>query len=112
MDQITLENIYPLNHRQEALLDAGYAPDAKELTETWNFVLHGQLSEATFAAAWEKICERHPALRTTLVWKRVERALQVVQREARLSLKHYDWRELTPAQQRAEFVKLIQKEEE
>ena len=42
MDQITLENVYPLNPRQEALLlEAGYAPDAKELTEIWNFVLRG-----------------------------------------------------------------------
>ena len=42
MDQIILENVYPLNRRQEALLmEAGYAPDAKELTEVCNFVLLG-----------------------------------------------------------------------
>ena len=89
MDQIILENVYPLNRRQEALLmEAGYAPDAKELTEVWNFVLRGELSEAVFAAAWEKVCERHPSLSTTLVWKRVEKPLQVVQGKTRLPLKH------------------------
>src|SRR5829696_1606565 len=113
MDQITVENVYPLNRRQEALLlEAGYAPDAKELTEIWNFVLRCELSEAMFAAAWEKVCERHPILCTTLVWKRVEKPLQVVQRKTRLPLKHYDWRELIPAQQFAEFVTLIRKENE
>ncbi|HEX6718884.1 MAG TPA: amino acid adenylation domain-containing protein [Pyrinomonadaceae bacterium] len=113
MDQITVENVYPLNHRQETLLlEAGYAPDAKELTETWNFVLRGELSEAMFGAAWEKVCERHVALRTMLVWKRVETPLQVVQRKTRLPLKYYDWRELTPAQQFAEFVTLVRKESE
>ena len=113
MDQIILENVYPLNRRQEALLlEAGYAPDAKELTEIWNFVLRGKLSKATFAAAWEKTCERHPSLCMTLVWKRVEKPLQVMQRNTRLHLKHYDWRELTPAQQFAEFTTLIRKENE
>jgi amino acid adenylation domain-containing protein len=113
MDQITVENVYPLNPRQETLLrETGYAPDAKELTETWNFVLRGELSEVMFAAAWEKVCLRHPALCTTVVWKRVEKPLQVVQRQARLPLKYYDWRELTPARQFAEFVKLIRNEQE
>ena len=113
MDQITVENVYPLSRRQEALLlEAGYAPDAKELTEIWNFVLRGELSEEMFAAAWKKVCERHPSLSTTLVWKRVEKPLQVVQRKTQLPLKHYDWRELTPAQQFAEFVTLIGKENE
>jgi hypothetical protein len=112
MDQITLENVYPLTRRQEALLEQGYAPDASELTETWDFVLRGQLAQETFTAAWERVCERHRALCTALVWKRVERPLQVVQRKARLPLKYYDWRELTPAQQFAEFVKLIRNEHE
>src|ERR1043165_2873844 len=113
VDQITLENVYPLNQRQRVLLlDAGYAPDARELTETWSFVLRGELSQARFAAAWEEICKRHLALCTTLVWKRVERPLQIVQRQARMPLRYFDWRELKPAQQFAEFVKLVREEEE
>ncbi len=113
MDQITLANVYPLTQRQKVLLlDAGYVADAKELTETWNFVLRGKLSETMFGAAWENICERHRALRTALVWKRVKSPLQVVKKQARMSLKHYDWRELTPTQQFAEFRKLIQEENE
>ena len=112
MDQITVENVYPLNQRQKVLLDAGYAPDARELTGTWNFVLRGELSEAGFAAAWEEVCRRHRELCTTLVWKRVETPLQIVQRQARVPLHYYDWRELGPDAQFAEFVKLIRSEEE
>ena len=113
LDQITVENIYPLNQRQKALLvDAGYAPDARELTETWNFVWRGLLAEEAFAAAWEEVCKQHPVLCTTLVWKRVERPLQIVQRQARMALNHYDWREFTPVEQFAEFVKLVHSEEE
>jgi hypothetical protein len=113
LDQITVENISPLDQRQKVLLlDAGYAPDAQELTETWNFVLRGELSEAKFAAAWEEVCKRHRVLCTTLIWKRVERPLQIAQRQARLPLNYYDWRVLAPAAQVAEFVKLIRQEEE
>jgi hypothetical protein len=112
VDQITVENVYPLNQRQKVLLDAGNAPDARELTGTWNFVLRGELSEAGFAAAWEEVCRRHRELCTTLVWKRVETPLQIVQRQARVPLHYYDWRELAPEAQFAEFVKLIRSEDE
>src|SRR5712692_10616842 len=101
MDLRTLENVYPLTRRQEAfLLDGGYAPDAKELSERWGCVLRGPLSDATFVAAWEKVCER------------VERPLQVVQRQVRLPLKQYDWHGMTAARQFAEFATLLRKEDE
>ena len=89
MDQISLlANVYPLTQRQKVLLlDAGYAPDAKELTGRWNFVLHGQLSETIFAAAWENVCERHLALCTALIWKRVKNPLQFVKPRVRMPLK-------------------------
>src|SRR3569832_1415797 len=65
MDQITLANVYPLTQRQKVLLlEAGYVPGARELTERWNSVLRGLLSETMFAAAWENVCARHLAFRT------------------------------------------------
>src|SRR5690242_21144098 len=94
------------------LVDAGFAPDARALTETWSFVLRGHVAEASFAAAWEEVCKRHAVLCTTLVWKRVAQPLQIVQRQARMAVNHYDWRELTPVAQFVEFGKLVRSEEE
>ncbi|HEY3580382.1 MAG TPA: amino acid adenylation domain-containing protein, partial [Pyrinomonadaceae bacterium] len=112
LDQITVENVSPLNQRQKVLLaDAGMTPDARELTETWSFVLRGRVDEE-FVAAWEEVCKRRAMLRTSLVWKRVEKPLQIEQRQARIAVNHFDWRELTAVEQFAEFGKLVRSEEE
>ncbi|HEX8177813.1 MAG TPA: condensation domain-containing protein, partial [Pyrinomonadaceae bacterium] len=62
-----------------------------------------RLNVAAFEAAWQRVIERHTALRTAFVWKKSEQPLQVVVRRVSLPLRTYDWRSLSAPQQQEKF---------
>ncbi len=55
--------------------------------------IKGDLNFQSFEKAWKSVIDRHSALRTSFVWKRLERMLQVVQKNVDISIEFYDWRE-------------------
>ena len=57
-------------------------------------VLEGPLDTAAFAAAWQRVTDRHTTLRTGFLWKDAARPLQLVRREAELPWTLEDWRGL------------------
>src|SRR5206468_6286238 len=65
-----VEDLYPLAPMQEGLLfHSLYAGEGADLYfEQLTAGLEGPLDEPTFAAAWRRVIERHPALRTGFVW--------------------------------------------
>ncbi|HEV2706447.1 MAG TPA: amino acid adenylation domain-containing protein, partial [Pyrinomonadaceae bacterium] len=103
MDTRNIEDIYPLSARQEHIFAQPMpAPDdeaaaAIELSGL-RVAVYEDLEPETFAGAWRKVCERHAALRTRFVWKRVERPLQIVHREVKLPLEEHDWRACSTAE--------------
>ena len=56
----------------------------------------GPLDVSAFAAAWQRVVERHTALRTGFLWREVERPLQLVRRGAQLPWMVEDWRGVPP----------------
>jgi amino acid adenylation domain-containing protein len=70
--------------------------------------LQGSFAADSFEKAWQTIVDRHAILRTSVHWEQLEKPLQVVHREARLTFEHHDWSELSPgaaANRMADFLK-------
>src|SRR4051794_2466826 len=93
-DDRSVEDLYPLAPMQEGLLfHSLYAGAGADLYfEQLTAELEGDLDETAFAAAWQRVVERHTALRTGFLSHGVERPLQLVRRAAEVPWASEDWR--------------------
>ncbi|NLG50016.1 MAG: amino acid adenylation domain-containing protein, partial [Chloroflexi bacterium] len=104
-----IEAIYPLSPMQEGMLfHSLYAPDSGVYVEQLGCTLLGDLDVPAFERAWQRVVDRHSILRTSFLWKRLDRTLQVVQRQVRLSVAQEDWRGVSPAEQEARLEDFLQ----
>jgi amino acid adenylation domain-containing protein/non-ribosomal peptide synthase protein (TIGR01720 family) len=69
--------------------------------------LRGDLDLPLFARAWERLVERHGALRTAFVWERREGTFQVVWKQVRLPWRHLDWSALDAGRQAERLANLL-----
>jgi len=76
-----------------------YAPESSVYNLQLEFALEGGLDEGALEQAWCSLVERHTALRTSFVWERVEKTVQVVHHHAHLKIARHDWRALSAAEQ-------------
>jgi amino acid adenylation domain-containing protein/non-ribosomal peptide synthase protein (TIGR01720 family) len=94
-----VEDLYPLAPLQEGMLfHSLYTPGGDLYFEQLTATLDGALDAPAFIAAWQRLVERHPALRTAFVWQGGERPLQLVRRQAEMPWAVEDWRDLSPAE--------------
>jgi amino acid adenylation domain-containing protein/non-ribosomal peptide synthase protein (TIGR01720 family) len=94
-----IESVYPLSPMQEGMLfHTLLLPGSGIYLMQNRYRLRGELQQAQFIAAWERVVARHPVLRTSFVWKSQKRPLQVVHKQLALPFEVRDWRELTPEQ--------------
>nr|QEO73625.1 condensation domain-containing protein [uncultured bacterium] len=106
-----VEDIYTLSPTQEGILfHALYDPAAAVYLEQINCRLRGELDSACFRAAWQRVVDRHPVLRTLFLWKARDKPLQVVLRKAELPWEEHDWRGLEPAERQARLEGLLREE--
>lgn len=97
-DQAGIEDTYPLTALQQGLLfDALYAPGSGTNIEQFQFTLHGTLDPGELAAAWDRVIERHAALRTSIHWERLRSPVQVVHRKVVAPWTVEDWRGRFPS---------------
>src|ERR1043165_18048 len=109
MNKSNIESIYPLSPMQHGMLfHCLYAPESEVYFDQFTCTLDGGLDVEAFRRAWQKVVDRHPVLRTSFVWERREKPLQVVQRNVKLPLTQHDWRELEKNQQQEQLDELIQ----
>jgi fatty-acyl-CoA synthase len=102
---------YPLNDVQEGRLFL-WATN-RTLTywvETISLTVRGKFDVVKFRASWERIVERHDALRTSFVWEKLPRAHQIVHRRATLAWKELDWTQM-PIDQQSNALDALMKEE-
>jgi amino acid adenylation domain-containing protein/non-ribosomal peptide synthase protein (TIGR01720 family) len=104
-----VEDLYPLAPLQEGLLFHGlYAGASADLYfEQLTAEVEGDLDETAFAAAWQRVVERHSALRTGFLWHGVERPLQLVRRAVEVPWRREDWRGFAPAAVEARWRGLL-----
>ena len=109
MSKSNIESIYPLSPMQHGMLfHCLYAPKSAVYFEQFNCTLHGTLDVEAFSRAWQKVVDRYSVLRTSFIWDRREKPLQIVQRRVKLPLAQHDWRGLEKSQQQEKLEQLIQ----
>ncbi|MEW5927673.1 MAG: amino acid adenylation domain-containing protein, partial [Gemmatimonadota bacterium] len=101
MDRSAIEAIYPLSPLQQGMLfHTLYAPSSGTYFEQFAFTLRGDLDEAAWTAAWDRVVERHAVLRTAFAWEKREKPLQIVSRAAKAAWDRQDWRGMPGAGRR------------
>jgi hypothetical protein len=100
MKMKNVEDIYPLSSLQEGILfHTRHDPTFATYFEIITGTLHGDVDLAAFAQAWQLVIDRHAVLRTAVMWKGLNEAVQVVRKRAKLEVNHHDWRSLTAEEQ-------------
>ena len=90
-----LEDAYPLTPVQEGMLYHVLAdPDPTLYRDQGLATIRGRLDTAAFRAAWRRLVERHGALRTSFLWRGVERPIQRIHRSVEPRIEEIDWSDL------------------
>ena len=87
-----VEDLYPLAPLQAGLLyqAVAAAPGDDPYFEPLSCRLEGDLDSGALEAAWRRVTERHPALRTAFHWEGLAEPLQAVLRREAL-IETFDW---------------------
>src|SRR5262249_42524558 len=56
------------------------------------FEMKGDLDVEAFECAWQRVVDRHAALRTSFLWQGVRNPLQLVYKSTALEFSRHDWR--------------------
>ena len=98
MNDVSPEDCYPLSPIQQSLLDESLAAAAGGRVNLLQLVwdLPEPLDLEAFERAWEPVVDRHPILRTRLVWTGCPEPFQEVLTRARLPVEARDWSGLPP----------------
>ena len=108
MNSPPIEDAFPLAPMQEGMLfnslrSPGTGVDlllgVVEITEA--------LDVPRLAAAWQRVVDQHPSLRSGLEWKGPEGLRQVVYREATLPFRTLDWSDQEPDEQEQRWAELV-----
>ena len=103
-----IEAVYPLSPMQQGMLfHTLYHPEAGQYFEQMSATFRGELDVEAFRQAWQRVIDRNAILRTSFVWKKVSRMMQVVHRHAELPFQFLDWRALSPDEQETQFEQLM-----
>lgn len=99
------EDFYPLSPLQEGLLfHALYSPEGGEYISQISCAIRGDLKVMAFKETWQRVVQRHAALRTFFVWEGLKVPVQVVQKHLDLIWEDLDWRELSREVQREQLT--------
>ncbi len=88
-----VEDIYPLSPMQEAMLLRSTSDSKSQgLINQFVYRLHGDLNAPALEAAWSRLHDRHPALRTAFVSGKKSGPLQAVRKTVDVHFHVIDWR--------------------
>ncbi|MFI0776430.1 non-ribosomal peptide synthase/polyketide synthase [Streptomyces sp. NPDC021212] len=108
-----VEDIYPLTPTQAGMLFHGLSEDDRRAYfQQLTFVLDGVSDPRALAAAWQRVTDRTPVLRSRAEWNGVPEPLQVVERGVRVPVTHLDWRGLSEAERREESRRFLAEDRE
>ncbi len=107
-DGRAVEDVYPLTPLQAGMVFHTLVDDGSPAYfEQVRIRLASVADPAALAAAWQRVVDRTPVLRTRLVWTGVEEPVQVVDRAATLPVTHHDWRDLGEAEREAALAEAL-----
>ncbi|QWF85968.1 non-ribosomal peptide synthetase [Amycolatopsis sp. CA-230715] len=103
-----VEDVYPLTPMQTGMLfDTLTADDKSVYLFQFTVLLDGVAEHAALGRAWQRVVERVPVLRTSVLWEGVDQPLQVVHRDARMPVTELDWRAEAPAECERRLAELL-----
>ncbi|MEU5017771.1 non-ribosomal peptide synthase/polyketide synthase [Streptomyces angustmyceticus] len=89
-------DIHPLTPLQAGMLFHGLVDSAGAYFDQMAVRIAGVADPRAFAAAWQRVADHTPALRSSVRWQGLPQPVQVVHHRAVLPVAHHDWRTLTP----------------
>ncbi|HYY99663.1 MAG TPA: condensation domain-containing protein, partial [Pyrinomonadaceae bacterium] len=111
MAKKNIEDVYTLSPLQEGLLfHSLYSPEADAYLQHLKFSVRGPLDVRGFEGAWQRLVARHAILRTSFVWDKQEKPLQVVRREVSLPWQEVDLRGLSAEEQERRLASLVEED--
>jgi len=100
MNKRNIEAVYPLSPMQQGMLfHSIYSPESGVYFEQLTARLEGDLDVGAFQKAWQQVVQNHSILRTSFVWKRLDKTLQVVHKQVNLPFDYQDWSEFADSTQ-------------
>ncbi|MCA1681613.1 MAG: condensation domain-containing protein, partial [Actinobacteria bacterium] len=110
-DGRSVEDIYPLTPMQAGMVFHALAQgDQGVYFEQATFVLDGVDDAQVLGAAWQRVVDWTPVLRSRVVWDGVAEPLQVVQRQVSMPITYLDWTQLSDSQRREELSRLLDRD--
>ena len=106
-----IEDIYPLSPMQSGLLfQALYAPQSDAYFVQTILELEGKIDISILLAAWQKVSDHHPLLKTGFVWEGLDSPLQYTLKSVEIPFKVEDWKALREEEQEEKLQDLIKKD--
>ncbi|MFF5858750.1 non-ribosomal peptide synthase/polyketide synthase [Streptomyces sp. NPDC012751] len=102
-----VEDVLPLTPLQSGMLFHGLVDTEHAYFDRTAVRLSGVADPRAFAAAWQQVADRTPALRGSVHWHGLPHPVQVVHRRAELPVTHLDWRALPPAERAKATERLL-----
>jgi amino acid adenylation domain-containing protein len=113
MSKQNVEDIYPLSPSQQGmllyLLLSGYTSEV--YFDQYVATLEGRLDLATWRRAWQRVLDRHTALRTMFLWERRDQPLQIVRRGVELPWQDLDWSRLPEPEREERLAAFLRADE-
>ncbi len=104
-----VEDVYPLSPMQEGMLyHTRHSPESGLYFQQGRFELEGTLDPAALRRAWERVLERHGALRTRFCLEGLPLPVQVVERGVSLPWAEEDWSGLLPRESEDRFKERLE----
>lgn len=105
-----VEDIFPLTPMQHLMLLHVVAnPDAVTLANQVSYEIRGPLDPRLFKVAWTTLVERHPALRTAILWEDLDQPLNVVRQRVEVPFAEVDLSHRPVEVQERELLELTQR---
>ena len=102
MNMSKIEDIYELSPMQLGMLfHTVYEPESRLYFEQVVIPFDAAIDVEQFSKAWGSVVEANSVLRTSIHWKDLDKAVQVVERDARIKVEYWELRK-TPAIRREE----------
>jgi hypothetical protein len=108
-----IEDFYPLTPTQQGVLfQTLYTPNTRVYFQQLSSTLRGPFDTENFARAWQRVIDRHAALRTSFMWDLAKEPVQVVHRRVESPLQVHDWRNRTESKQQEELHEFLRQDRE
>ncbi|GAB4213044.1 MAG: hypothetical protein OHK0022_49630 [Roseiflexaceae bacterium] len=108
MNPEQIENIYELSPAQQGMLFQTLSTERSGMHfEQVCLELHGDLDLDHWRGAWQRVIERHPALRSSFHIEDLDKPLQIVHRSVEPAWRIEDWSAIPPFQRHTNLLALL-----